>query len=496
MNEFLSKSKDFTQEYCATVVKIGHITQIEGANRVAMTEVNGRTIVISNERKEGDVMIYVSNESQLNKDFCSINNLYSSIILNNNRDEVEEWLAQNTDASEEEQHDYLIRHKGYFDDKARVKMKKLAGQVSMGILLEPETLVKWCPILAGMIWESFVGLDFDTVCDECFVKPYAPERRYNDRDNTGNKRNKRIKRFDRMIPGQFVFHYDTQLFERNFKRFNPFTEVYISNKLHGTSFIISNVMVKKPKYGGFYTKIFNYLPKFLQWTVPTYDVIYSSRSVIKNSTINPGHRSYSKGLDACFDAWYERIKDFIPENFTVYGEIVGYCEGTNSFIQTIGKGYDYQCKPGENKFMIYRVSEYNTETQTHEEYEVENVLAFTRHLKNELNEAGKEDIANRIMELPVLYHGLLKDLYPNLKQNQHWKENFLDVIKTDVLHFGMEKNEPECRNAVPREGIVFRIVGDKVPEAFKLKCLKFLGKEAKEIDKGNIDAEMDQRYSS
>jgi hypothetical protein len=59
----------------------------------------------------------------------------------------------------------------------------------------------------------------------------------------------------------------------------------------------------------------------------------------------------------------------------------------------------------------------------------------------------------------------------------------------------MEMNEPHCRNVVPREGIIVRIENDPIKEAFKLKCLKFLGKEAAEMDKGETtDMEMAARY--
>jgi Sec7-like guanine-nucleotide exchange factor len=54
----------------------------------------------------------------------------------------------------------------------------------------------------------------------------------------------------------------------------------------------------------------------------------------------------------------------------------------------------------------------------------------------------------------------------------------------------MEMNEPMCFTNVPREGIVVRISDDPVAEAFKLKCIKFLEKEAKNIDKGEVDMEM------
>ena len=59
----------------------------------------------------------------------------------------------------------------------------------------------------------------------------------------------------------------------------------------------------------------------------------------------------------------------------------------------------------------------------------------------------------------------------------------------------MELNEPLCKAyKVPREGIVIRIDGDTVAEAFKLKTDVFYGKEQKEIDAGNVDIEMEKAY--
>ena len=67
-------------------------------------------------------------------------------------------------------------------------------------------------------------------------------------------------------------------------------------------------------------------------------------------------------------------------------------------------------------------------------------------------------------------------------------------MKNESL-FGMEKEEPLCRNKVPREGICLRIDNDVIEECFKLKCLKFLNRESKLIDDGVIDDfEMQERY--
>ena len=64
----------------------------------------------------------------------------------------------------------------------------------------------------------------------------------------------------------------------------------------------------------------------------------------------------------------------------------------------------------------------------------------------------------------------------------------------------MEKNDPTCINKVPFEGICIRKKGDDIAECFKLKCQKFLQKEAELMDdiasgKEEMGEEMMEVYS-
>ena len=97
-NEIFTKSGNFCTEYCCTIVKMGEIKPIEGKDRIGYTMVNGETIVIRKDMvKEGDTLIYASNETQLNKDFLGANNLFESSCceLNSNFNEVEPYLNKN-----------------------------------------------------------------------------------------------------------------------------------------------------------------------------------------------------------------------------------------------------------------------------------------------------------------------------------------------------------------------------------------------------------------
>ena len=94
----LTKSDSYKSEYCCTIVKIGEVKPIEGKDKIGYTIVNGETIVVRKDQvKEGDTLIYASNETQLNKDFLGANNLFeaSSCELNANAKEVEPYIAKN-----------------------------------------------------------------------------------------------------------------------------------------------------------------------------------------------------------------------------------------------------------------------------------------------------------------------------------------------------------------------------------------------------------------
>lgn len=456
----ITKSDKIKSEYCCTVVQIGEIKPIEGKDLIGQTLVNGLSIVVRKDQvKEGDILLYAANETQLNEDFLSINNLF-----------------------EDKDHNADPEKRGYFNKYGRVRMIRLGGVPSMGYLFGFDELKTWCPSLTEEDIPS-VGEDFDTVNGELFVKAYVPPiKAQAERSSKAGKRNKKLAKFDKMVPGQFSFHYDTDQLNRNMHHIHPDDEVTISVKLHGTSFIMGNVKVKVSKLKwNWYKKILPYLPKFLQFTEEAYDDVYASRTVIKNQYINPKVTAGYYNADV-WGEYYELLKGKIPAGMTIYGEIIGYVGGSNTMIQ---KGFDYGCAPGENKLMIYRITQ-DLGNGNKYEWNVPEVLEWTQRFIS-----MHQELKDRIHPIDILYSGTLKNLYPNISTESHWQEEVLEALKVEK-RFGMEENEPLCRVKTPREGIVLRIKNDSLTRAFKLKCLKFLGKEAKAIDEGEVDIEMTQ----
>lgn len=474
----LTKSKDFLQEYCATVVKIGTITPIEGTDFLGTTLVNGFSIIVRKDIiHEGDIMIYCPIETQLNETYLSANDLYewSHRHLNSNYLEVEDCINQ--DGLE-----VAKKMVGFFNKYGRVRILRLRGQASMGYLAPINSLAVWGYRPDKYNWEDFVGVDFDTVEDEKFIQVYIPPKKPQaERLTKEQRRSKRIEKIDRMIPGEFSFHYDTQQLNRNMHRFNPEDIVDISVKMHGTSICLGNVLVKKPKQFKF--KFFNWLHNLLpvKWQIlePGYDIVYSSRTVIKNSDLNSTLQGgyYSK------DVWGDYAKllgPYIPEGMEIFGEIVGYVTDTQTPIQ---KGYDYKCLPGKNRLYIYRIRT-KQEDGTHKEWDLQDIRTWLQTVVN-----AHPELENKVDIVPLLYHGSLSCLYPEISTDHHWHENILAALKQESV-FGMENLEPLCNNKTPREGIVLRIEGDPIAEAFKLKCIAFLEKEAKQVDKGEINLDV------
>ena len=474
----LTKSKDFLQEYCATVVKIGTITPIEGTDFLGTTLINGFPIIVRKDIiHEGDIMIYCPIETQLNESYLCANDLYewSHRHLNSNYLEVEECINQ--DGME-----VAKKMVGFFNKYGRVRILRMRGQASMGYLAPINSLAVWGYRTDKYNWEDLVGVDFDTVEDDKFIQVYIPPKKpQSERLTKEQRRNKRIEKIDRMIPGEFSFHYDTQQLNRNMHRFNPEDVVDISVKMHGTSICMGNVQVKKPKQFKF--KPFNWLHSLLplkwQKLEPGYDIVYSSRTVIKNSDLNSTLQGgyYSK------DVWGEYAQLFgpyIPKDMEIFGEIVGYVTDTQTMIQ---KGYDYGCAPGKNKLYIYRVRTKNPDG-THREW---NLSEIAEGLGEVLH--NNPDLKEHIDIVPILYRGTLGALYPEIPTDHHWHENVLAALKQEPA-FLMEELEPFCKTKSPREGIVLRIVDDPIAEAFKLKCINFLEKEAKQVDKGEINLDV------
>ena len=392
------------------------------------------------------------------------------------------------------------KHCGFFNKYGRVRCLTLKGCPSFGVLFAPQDLIKFDNSVTLDDITEYVGQEFDTVNGELFVKVYIPPvKERPERGSRMNKAQKKISRFNRMIEGEFAFHYETSQLAKVIEYFNPEDVVDISVKRHGTSFIAGKLHVKDPIKLPFFQRIFNKIidttglfksHRIQDWEVK-YGPVYSSRTVIKNQYINKdaGNGFYEKDV---WTEWGDIVYPYLEEGMTVYGEICGYVTGSESMIQ---KTYDYGCEPGENNIMFYRITT-TEEDGSKREWEVTDILNWTKALAEWMRGNGDENW-KRIHPIDLLYHGTLKDLYPELDTENHWHENLLENMKNDKVRFGMEMNEPMNTHypESPREGICVRKEGAKLPSCSKLKCYSFFLGESIRMDNGDVDAEMEEGYS-
>lgn len=587
-DKIFTMSENGKSEYCCSVIKVGELTPIEGSDFLAKTEVFGTQIVVRKDQvHEGDIMFYAANETALNADFLSKNNMFeigcremnanaaqvaeimkeyeekyknqadalraqakgikSSIDSMTNavnkakkslkkidekydtyddikkadadseRKILEEKIRDLTSKTLEKTVQYTNLKKkieelveagkpivdeakklcGFFNKYGRVRCIVLKGCPSFGFLFGIHEMAKFCPEVEGMNLDEYINQDFDTVNGVLFVKAFVPPvKPENVRKSRDEKRNKKVKRFDRLVDGEFSFHYDTSALQKNISIINPEQKLTISVKLHGTSVIIGKLHVKEKKNIAIYKKIWNFLidntglfPKsrFIDYNI-VYGPVYSSRTVIKNRYINDEVGSGFYGTDI-WSEFGEIIYPYLDEGMTVYGEIYGYLTGTQTMIQ---KHYAYECTEGENKIMLYRIST-TMEDGKKFEWNVQEVYDWTSKLIQRMKDAGDENW-KRIHPIDILYHGTLKDLYPDVDTENHWHANILEKLKNDKEHFGMEEYEPLCTHEkVPREGIVLRIDDDPIREAFKLKTTSFtLGEAVLYDDDDYVDMEVQQ----
>lgn len=388
----------------------------------------------------------------------------------------------------------IKKHVGFFNKYGRVKCIRLKGIPSYGFIFSKTELAKAFPEMENFNMEENLGIDFDTIGDELFIKAYIPRVKSRpERTHKGQKAARKMeKKIDRMVPGEFIFHYDTNPLGKNMEKIDPRHKIIVTTKVHGTSFIMSNCKVKVPIKLNIFKKAINAIAKIFKTEVfPTYyldyDEVYSSRKVIKNKNLNKNQGSgyYSSDI---WGYWANLLKGQLPKGMTLYAEIAGYLpEDTGKMIQS---PYDYGCEAGQSKLMPYRISTVDEDGNRHE-WNIEDVYNWTVELMEK-----NPELAPNIMPIDILYHGQAKDLYPEINTSDlhAWRNSFYLEFASDADNFGMEQTEPLCRNELPREGVVVRIDDDEFPEAFKVKTTFFREWERGMVDNGQVDIEMLEGY--
>ena len=428
-------SKEANVNYLAKVVQINKLQKHPNADKLQVSIIDFQEVIVGMDTKEGDLCIFMPLESQISSEFLSHTNSYRHSNLNRVVDD---------------------EHTGFFEDNSRVRAVRLRGQKSMGVLFP---VISLQGLITGIDLEKFfsehIGEEFDTINDTLLLKKYfIPVKNV-----PGQKQGKKA-RISRLVENQFRFHIDTENLRKNMHKINPEDYIGITYKIHGSSFIIANVLVKKKL--GVLDRILKKIGVHIKDI--EYDLLHASRKVCKNEfeTKNKAH-FYE------YDLWAdikEEIKEFVPKGYSVYGEIAGFTKNN----QAIQSTFDYGCASGEHKLFIYRI------TFTNEDGVVYNLS--TLETKEFCDRCG-------LNYVPLFYWGKAKDLFLDVDPVNHWEEDFMINLENRYT----EKDCFLCVNKNPEEGIVIRKESQFGFEAYKLKSFAFLQKETELLDKGEVDME-------
>lgn len=404
--------------YAAVVAKITAINPLEGSDNIVGTPLFGFQAIVGKNTQVGDIGIVFPAETQLSEEFCRENSLYRHANLN--KDESA---------------------KGYLEDNCRVKAMKFRGHRSDCLFMPLESLtytgIKVSELKVG---DAFDQLEGHKICEKYQVK----------RRNRGNTNQAKQVRFSRIDAKFLPEHVDPENFFRNRDNIPAGSTVIVTQKTHGSSVRIGHTIVTR-KLG----LVEKTLKRFgVQIADHEFDYVCGSRKVIKD-VHNPDGGFYSS------DIWTDagkRLEGVLPQNFILYGELVGYTPDGGD----IQKNYHYGQPVGTDELYVYRVAFINNQGRMTD-------LSWDQ-VKTFCMELG-------IKVVPELWRGKIEDFdVQSFIDKRYFDEGYTQAIPLDDNKDLMD------------EGVCIRVDG-LIPLILKAKSPIFLGWESKMLDEEAVDLE-------
>lgn len=407
--------------YSATIVKIEHLNQLENSDNLLGAPLLGMQAVVSKDTEIGSVGVLFVAETQLSDEYTARNNLFRHKEFNEDKEKA-----------------------GFIEDNRRVKAIKLRGNRSDALFMPLSSLAYTKADLSQLrVGDIFEELNGHEICKKYEVK----------RKSTPTHEKNKHKVFSRVDEKLFPRHYDTSQYYRVLDTFKPYTEIIVTQKLHGTLLRFSNIPVKR-KFT-FAETLVSRLGVMVQ--KHEYDHVYGSNRVIKDANNERQEHFYDH------DIWTEAAKKYdtmVPENFVVYGELIGWTpDGA-----PIQKHYTYRVPHMTNEFYVYRVAQINGQG-------ILTDLSWDQ-VKEWCRDRG-------IKHVPELWRGKHQDFNP---------EEWLDADYHDKLHGGYPQAIPLDEDSPCDEGVCIRVEG-LAPFIAKLKSPEFYAHETKMLDEEAVDIE-------
>lgn len=438
-------SDDADTDHLASIHKVKEVFPIEGSDSYKQIFIDGNSVIVDKGVTVNSIILYFPTGSVICERFLKSNSLYNidNYKLNATSTKVDEQLYLYDNAISSSDKDVYkqnaLSYCGIFNKDGRVIDMKIHNTYSIGFAIPIHSLVVMDSVFSVVDWECLVGMKFDVANGEriCwkYTNPCKIEYSINKKRLFSNKIS--------IIEDQFRLPYKTFNFSDAITTISPYDVVDVTVKFDGVGCCVSNVLVNKEP------NIFQKIKKLFGFTFKEkeYHVIYSSNKTIKNPEINQYviKSEYDKDI---YKPVYDLFKNVLRKGQSVYGEIVGYVDGTSEQIKS---HKDYFCVPGEWKFMVYRVTETDHNGNV-TEYSIDKVIDFVNELKK-----YNIDMHNHLIPPVCLYSGRLCDMYDIAIDDKNWQYTFMKNIVNDNDTFGMDVNESLCVYTCPREGLIIRV---------------------------------------
>jgi hypothetical protein len=412
--------------YKFIIAKVQSTFEIPNADRVHGIVVLNEVLVAKKEIKEGFVGVFAETDIQLSEEFCHHNNLFRNKEKNKDKEVG-----------------------GFFENSRRVRTQPFLGVKSSGFFFEKDML----KFTGANLDELVLGQEFDVLNGHQLCNKYVSEKQKQAMANVAKAENKAKTK---SIKG-FEQHTQTAQFKHAVYSIPKGALLGFHAKVHGTSFRVGKHLVKQEL-----SALKGVLNHVLGREIfPKYKYEYvlgTRRTVLKNEEVQGFHGSEEFRYEVL-----EKLKPFLEDGMTIYGEIAGYVNnkpvmGTHEtktirnkeFERKYGKQmvYSYGCEPGQYRFHIYRIT-------------------------HQIN--GREyDLSAKQIETFCESKGLLPHL--NVHEPMVYNGNQQELL--ELVERLTER--PECLTEDyidPRhvsEGIIVRVdYGTDIPKFFKSKSFAF-----------------------
>lgn len=314
--------------YAAIVARLTNVRKHPNADRLQLATVCGEQIIVGLNDKEGDLGLYFPSDGQLSVEFATHHDLVQR---------VEDGK----------------RAGGFFSKNRQVRAQNFRGEKSYGF---------WMPIsclefTGGGTPEE--GTEITTWSGVPICNKFVTEAtiRAQGKQTIGNPRKKNVN---------FPEHVDTAHLAKSESLFRYGSVVYVTEKLHGTSQRVGNVLEEEaiPR---------TLLDRLLRRTRTrqVYKRLIGTRRQVLRDRTKQGFYGSEEYRWNCVSHFFDQLK----EGEVVYGEVVGY---TNTGRPIMGRHstkelpnfkdafgdtvtYEYGCEEYTCAFYAYRITQHGVE---------------------------------------------------------------------------------------------------------------------------------------